>query len=149
MAAREHPQVDRVAGRYDTDTLELQVRLTDSADLAATLRAIQQRVVDALRTQGMPARTVDVTPDRPCDMNQRELPDMTSKHYAAALGFAFVAAWVAFGFGDAILCLVGAAIFYAVAAFRDGKLDLAELQERLGASRPQTTTARRGVRGSR
>ena len=61
VAAREHPQVDRVAGRYDTDTLELQVRLTDGADLPVTLRAIQQRVVEALRTQGMPARTVDVT----------------------------------------------------------------------------------------
>ena len=74
---------------------------------------------------------------------------MTSKHYAAALGFAFVAAWIAFGFGDAILCLIGAAVFYAVLAFRDGELDLAELQERLGAARPRANTARRGGRGPR
>ena len=57
---------------------------------------------------------------------------MTIKYYAAALGFAFVAAWIAFGFGDAILCLLGAAIFAAAAAYWQGELDLSELQDRLG-----------------
>ena len=57
---------------------------------------------------------------------------MTIKHYAAAMGFAFVAAWIAFGFGDAILCLLGAAIFAAAAAYWQGELDLGELQNRLG-----------------
>ena len=62
-----------------------------------------------------------------------------TKHYAAAFGFAFVAAWVAFGFGDAILCLLGAAVFGAAAAFWRGELDLADLQDRVG----QATNSRR------
>ena len=32
---------------------------------------------------------------------------MTQKHLLALLGFAFVAAWIAFTFGYALLCLVG------------------------------------------
>jgi len=56
---------------------------------------------------------------------------MTQKHFLALLGFAFVAAWIAFGFGYAILCLVGAAVFYAVASVLEGELDLGELQQRL------------------
>ena len=56
---------------------------------------------------------------------------ITRKYLAAILGFAFVAAWIGFGFGDAVLCLLGAAIFYAVASFLEGDLDLAELQGRL------------------
>ena len=56
---------------------------------------------------------------------------MTSrKHFAAGLGFAFAAAWIAFGFGDAVLCLLGAALFYAAARLLEGDLDLAELQDR-------------------
>lgn len=55
----------------------------------------------------------------------------TRKYLAAILGFAFVAAWIAFGFGDGVLCLIGAAVFYAVASFLEGDLDLAELQGRL------------------
>lgn len=66
---------------------------------------------------------------------------ITRKYLAAVLGFAFVAAWIGFGFGDAILCLLGAATFYAVASFLDGDLDLAELQARLSSSRSTTTTA--------
>jgi hypothetical protein len=50
--------------------------------------------------------------------------------FAAGLGFAFVAAWIAFGFGDAILCLLGAAIFWVVAGILEGELDLGELQGR-------------------
>jgi hypothetical protein len=65
----------------------------------------------------------------------------TRKYLAAVLGFAFVAAWIRFGFGDAILCLLGAATFYAVASFLEGDLDLADLQSRLPSSRTTTPTA--------
>ncbi len=68
---------------------------------------------------------------------------ITRKYLAAVLGFAFVAAWIGFGFGDAILCLLGAAIFYAAASFLEGDLDLAELQARFSSSSttPTATTA--------
>ena len=66
---------------------------------------------------------------------------ITRKYLAAVLGFAFVAAWIRFGFGDAILCLLGAAIFYAIASFLEGDLDLADLQGRFSSSRSTTTTA--------
>jgi hypothetical protein len=55
---------------------------------------------------------------------------MTPKQLAGLIGFLFVAAWIAFGFGDAILCLVGAAIFYIATGLYSGELDLAELQQR-------------------
>jgi hypothetical protein len=55
---------------------------------------------------------------------------MNPKQLAGLLGFLFVAAWIGFGFGDAILCLIGAAVFYLVIAFYSGELDLAELQQR-------------------
>lgn len=69
---------------------------------------------------------------------------ITRKYLAAILGFAFVAAWIRFGFGDAVLCLLGAAIFYAVASFLEGDLDLAELQGRLSGNdtNPTATPAR-------
>lgn len=57
---------------------------------------------------------------------------ISSKHIAAVLGFAFVAIWIAVDFGAAVLCLVGAAVFWAVAAFLRGELDLAEIQNRFG-----------------
>jgi hypothetical protein len=60
---------------------------------------------------------------------------MTPPYFAALIGFLFVAAWAALGFGDAVLCLVGAAIFYAVTAFYRGELDLTALQQRGGSSR--------------
>jgi len=53
------------------------------------------------------------------------------KQFAALLGFAFVAAWIAFGFGNAILCLLGAAVFCAIAAVAQGELDLGDIQNRL------------------
>lgn len=59
---------------------------------------------------------------------------MTSAQFAALLGFLFVAAWVGFGFGDAILCLIGAVVFFAANAFYRGELDLASLQERVPRS---------------
>jgi hypothetical protein len=56
---------------------------------------------------------------------------MTNRHFAALMGFAFVAAWVALSFGYALLCLVGAGAFYALAAIMEGDIDLGELQSRI------------------
>jgi len=68
---------------------------------------------------------------------------MTPGQFAALLGFLFTAAWIGFGFGDAILCLVGAGVFtgllYAGEGFLRGDIDLGELQSRM--------TGRRGGRG--
>lgn len=61
---------------------------------------------------------------------------MTTKHFFALLGFAFVAAWIGFNFGYAILCVVGAGVFYAAAAVAEGSLDLGEMQQRLRSSEP-------------
>ncbi len=71
---------------------------------------------------------------------------MTSKQFGALVGFLFVAAWIGFGFGDAILCLVGAVVFYLAAGVKDGEIDLAELQGRLNpqgspTSRPASSPA--------
>jgi hypothetical protein len=67
---------------------------------------------------------------------------MNPQQLAALLGFLFVAAWAALGFGDAVLCLVGAAVFYAATAFYRGELDLAELQQRAGTKRRATYPSR-------
>jgi type IV secretory pathway TrbD component len=56
---------------------------------------------------------------------------MTTKPFAAVLGFGLVAAWIALNFGYAILCLVGAAVFYGAAAVVQGEVDLGEVQRRL------------------
>jgi hypothetical protein len=56
---------------------------------------------------------------------------MTNRHFAALMGFAFVAAWVALNFGYALLCLLGAGVFYALAAVLEGDIDLGELQSRV------------------
>ncbi len=61
---------------------------------------------------------------------------MKPQQLAALLGFLFVAAWVALDFGDAVLCLIGAAVFYVITAVLRGELDLAELQQR--ATGPRT-----------
>lgn len=50
---------------------------------------------------------------------------------AALIGFAFVAAWIGFGFGEAVLCLLGAAVLWAVVGVIEGELDLGEVQDRL------------------
>lgn len=71
------------------------------------------------------------------------------KHFAALLGFAFAAAWIGFGFGHAVLCLVGAGVFYFAASYVEGGVDLGELQARFGsnaASRPATAPAPAGAR---
>jgi hypothetical protein len=65
---------------------------------------------------------------------------MKPQQLAALLGFLFVAAWAALGFGDAVLCLIGAAAFYLVAAFYNGELDLEALQQR--ATGPRTSSPR-------
>ena len=56
---------------------------------------------------------------------------MTTKQYLGLLGFAFVGVWIALGFGDAVLCLLGAGLFYALAAVALGEVDLGDLQDRL------------------
>lgn len=55
---------------------------------------------------------------------------MKPQHFAALLGFLFVAAWASLGFGDALLCLIGAGVFYLATAFYRGELDLAAMQQR-------------------
>ncbi len=73
----------------------------------------------------------------------------TSKRFATWLGFAFAAAWIGFGFGDAILCLLAAGAFYAVASYLEGDVDLAELQDRFGgggdSQAPAQTRRRRST----
>lgn len=59
---------------------------------------------------------------------------MTTRHLAALLGFAFVAAWISLNFGYALLCLLGAGVFYAFAAVFEGDIDLGELQARVTQS---------------
>jgi hypothetical protein len=55
----------------------------------------------------------------------------TGKPIAAILGFAFIAMWIATNLGDAVLCLLGAAIFYLATGVFAGEIDLGELQGRL------------------
>lgn len=65
---------------------------------------------------------------------------------AAVGGFAFVAAWIGFGFGDALLCVLGAVILWLAVGVLEGKVDLAALQNRFAgedpAPAPPTTTVR-------
>jgi hypothetical protein len=56
---------------------------------------------------------------------------MSPGQFTAALGFAFVAIWIGFDFAAAILCLVGALVFYLGGVLLLGQLDLADLQNRL------------------
>ncbi len=59
---------------------------------------------------------------------------MSLKHFLGLVGFLFVAAWIAFNFGYAILCLVGAGLFYAIGAVLQGELDLGDVQSRIQRS---------------
>ena len=53
----------------------------------------------------------------------------------ALLGFLFVWVWISFNnFGYAILCLVGAAVFYGIGSVLEGELDLGDVQSRLQRS---------------
>lgn len=56
---------------------------------------------------------------------------ITLKHYLGLLGFLFVAAWIGFDFGRAVLCLVGAVVFYLIGEVVQGELDLGEIQARI------------------
>jgi hypothetical protein len=69
---------------------------------------------------------------------------MNPRHFAALLGFAFVAAWIALNFGYAVLCLLGAGAFYAIAAVLEGDVDLGELQSRV-TQRPSGSDLARGA----
>jgi len=75
---------------------------------------------------------------------------MTPRQFAALLGFLFAAAWTGFGFGEAILCLVGAGVFagllYAGEAFLRGDIDLGDVQSRLRSAAPETRTGQARVR---
>jgi len=73
---------------------------------------------------------------------------MNTRHLAALLGFAFVAAWIALNFGYALLCLIGAGVFYALAAVIEGDIDLGELQSRV-SQRPPATDRAPGASGIR
>jgi hypothetical protein len=56
---------------------------------------------------------------------------MSLKQFLGLLGFLFVAAWIAFNFGYAILCLVGAGLFYAAGAVVQGEIDVSSVQSRI------------------
>lgn len=56
---------------------------------------------------------------------------ITLKHYLGLIGFLFVAAWIGFDFGRAVLCLVGAVVFYLIGEVVQGELDLGEMQARI------------------
>lgn len=56
---------------------------------------------------------------------------MNLKQFLALIGFLFVAAWIAFNFGYAILCLVGGAVFYGIGAILEGEIDLGDVQARV------------------
>jgi len=73
---------------------------------------------------------------------------MNTRHLAALLGFAFVAAWIALNFGYALLCLIGAGVFYALAAVLEGDIDLGELQSRV-SQRPSGSDRAPGASGIR
>lgn len=69
---------------------------------------------------------------------------MTDRHFAAALGFAFVAAWISFNLGYALLCMIGAAGFWAGAGVLAGTIDLGQLQDRLSGHDNATPSAGAG-----
>jgi hypothetical protein len=59
---------------------------------------------------------------------------MNLKQYLGLIGFLFVAAWVGFGFGDAILCALGGVIFYLLGGVLQGEIDLGDVQTRFQRS---------------
>ena len=68
---------------------------------------------------------------------------MTTRQFAALMGFAFVAAWIVLNLGYALLCLLGAGLFYALGAVLDGDVDLGELQARVTQQPPRANRIRR------
>jgi hypothetical protein len=69
---------------------------------------------------------------------------MTPRQFAALLGFLFAAAWIGFGLGEAILCLIAAGLFagliYAGEAFLSGDIDLGDVQSRARSAASQGST---------
>jgi hypothetical protein len=74
---------------------------------------------------------------------------ISTRLFLAAVGFAFVAVWIGTNFGDAVLCLVGAVVFYIAGIYLEGVIDVDELRERLTsqtARRQPASTFRRSSR---
>ncbi len=75
---------------------------------------------------------------------------MSSKQFAAVLGFAFVVVWIALNFGWAVLCLLGALVFYLAAVLIERAMqstDFATLARTWGSPQtPPSPPPRRGVR---
>jgi hypothetical protein len=67
---------------------------------------------------------------------------MTSRQFAALLGFLFVAACLALSVGDALLCLLGAGVFALTSAFYHRELDLSDIQQRMPSRPPTSRTLR-------
>ena len=65
---------------------------------------------------------------------------MSSRQFAALIGFVFAVVWIAESLGDALLCLLAAAIGYAAVAFYEGDIDLAEVQDRVRGEVPPART---------
>ena len=59
-----------------------------------------------------------------------------------------MAAWIGFNFGYALLCLVGAAVFYLAASLLEGEIDLGELQVRPRGSSCSSAASGRRTRAS-
>lgn len=74
---------------------------------------------------------------------------MDQNQFVALLGFAFVAAWTAFSFGSALLCLLAAGLFYLATSVARGEIDLGDAQDRLSgrpASSPRPSSPRSRVK---
>jgi hypothetical protein len=74
---------------------------------------------------------------------------ISSKQFAAVLGFAFVAVWITLSFGWAVLCLIGALAFYLAAVVIERALqstDLLAIVRTWESSQTPTPPPRRGVR---
>lgn len=68
---------------------------------------------------------------------------MSTRNLAGLLGFAFVAIWIFSEFGWAILCLLGAVVFYAVVALLE-RQPIGGLRDRLQGD--GTSSGRGGLR---
>lgn len=130
MAACETPGVSSASGRYGSSDLEVGVSVS----------RCERTVDDATRRTGSRrSRAGHARPStrpRPCEPRRfrptnAKGAQMSTKYFSALIGFAFVAAWIGFSFGGALLCILGAAAFYAGAAMLAGEIDLGELQGRV------------------
>lgn len=74
---------------------------------------------------------------------------MSEGQFAGLLGFAFAVAWIGFGFGQAILCLLAAGAFYAGIRFVRGELDVDELRGRVEGARAGMQRPRQAPGGRR